>query len=128
MHYDIVLKLRRTALPFPDQALFSAKQIKKRLVKELGVDQIASRLQSMEAREVFNSPRCPKKVLTRGPEKARAAMLIGFDPLQSYLREAERDWVALRFFSPTNLEDLIGVAEAKDGASWCSVTRVTGRL
>ena len=37
-HYDIVLKLRRASLPFPDHALFTGKQIKRRLVKELGVD------------------------------------------------------------------------------------------
>ena len=111
MHYDIVLKLRRTALPFPDQALFSAKQIKKRLVKELGVDPDSFQIAEHGGKRGLQLAKMPEKVLTRGPEKARAAMLIGFDPLQCYLREAERrlGGTALLFADKFG-GDLIGVA------------------
>eukprot|EP00227_Mantoniella_beaufortii_P013523 CAMPEP_0197574888 /NCGR_PEP_ID=MMETSP1326-20131121/474_1 /TAXON_ID=1155430 /ORGANISM="Genus nov. species nov., Strain RCC2288" /LENGTH=1092 /DNA_ID=CAMNT_0043137551 /DNA_START=191 /DNA_END=3466 /DNA_ORIENTATION=+ len=111
MHYDIVLKLRRAALPFPEHALFTGKQIKRRLVKELGVDSDTFQMAEHGSKRGLKLARMPEKVLTRGPDKARAAMLIGFDPLQCFLREAERrlGGTAL-IFSDKHGGDLIGVA------------------
>jgi U3 small nucleolar RNA-associated protein 22 len=111
MHYDIVLKLRRAALPFPDHALFTAKQIKRRLVKELKVDPDTFQMAEHGGKRGLQLAKMPEKVLTRGPDKARAAMLIGFDPLQCYLREAERrlGGTAL-LFADKHGGDLIGVA------------------
>ena len=111
LHYDIVLKLRRAALPFPDNALFTGKQIKRRLIKELKVDPNTFQMAEHGAKRGLQLAKMPEKVLTRGPDKARAAMLIGFDPLQCYLREAERrlGGTAL-LFADKHGGDLIGVA------------------
>ena len=110
-HFDIVLKLRRAALPFPDHALFTAKQIKRRVIKELGVDPDTFQMAEHGSKRGLQLASMPEKVITRGPDKARAAMLIGFDPLQCYLREAERrlGGTAL-FFADKYGGDLIGVA------------------
>ena len=110
-HYDIVLKLRRASLPFPDHALFTGKQIKRRLVKELGVDPDSFQLAEHGSKRGLQLAKMPEKVLNRGPDKARAAMLIGFDPLRCFLREAERrlGGTAL-LFADKNGGDLIGVA------------------
>mmetsp|Transcript_27593 Transcript_27593/g.44198 ORF Transcript_27593/g.44198 Transcript_27593/m.44198 type:complete len:1100 (-) Transcript_27593:1628-4927(-) len=111
MHFDIVLKLRRAALPFPDHALFTGKQIKRRLIKELKVDPDTFQMAEHGGKRGLQLAKLPQKVLTRGPDKARAAMLIGFDPLQCFLREAEQrlGGTAL-FFADKHGGDLIGVA------------------
>lgn len=111
MHYDIVLKLRRAALPFPDHALFTGKQIKRRLVKELEVDPDTFQVAEHDGKKGLQLSKMPTKVLNRGPDKARAAMLIGFDPLKRYLLEAERrlGGTAL-LFADNHGGDLIGVA------------------
>ena len=71
----------------------------------------------------------PEKVLTRGPERHERLCSLVLTHSSPTLEKLSVDWVALRFFSPTNLEGSHRrSAEAKDGASWCSVTRVTGRL
>lgn len=110
-HYDIVLKVRRNALPFPDNALFSAKQVKRRLVKELGVDPESFEQAEHGSRKGLQLAKIPEKVLNRGPDKAREAMMIGFDPLSCFLRDAERRFggTAL-FFADKYGGDLIGVA------------------
>lgn len=111
LHYDIVLKLRRAALPFPDHALFTGKHIMRRLVKELKVDPDTFQVAEHGGKKGLQLAKMPEKVLTRGPDKARAAMLIGFDPLQCYLREAERrlGGTAL-LFADKHGGDIIGVA------------------
>ena len=110
-HYDIVLKLRRASLPFPDHALFTAKQIKRRLIKELGVDADGLLEAEHGNKRGLQLAKMPEKVLARGPDKARAAMLVGFDPLRCFLREAERrlGGTAL-LFADEHGGDLIGVA------------------
>jgi U3 small nucleolar RNA-associated protein 22 len=111
LHYDIVLTLRRAALPFPDHALFTAKQIKRRLIKELKVDPDTFHTAEHGAKRGLQLAKMPEKVLTRGPDKARTAMLIGFDPLQCFLREAElRLGGTALMFADKHGGDLIGVA------------------
>jgi hypothetical protein len=57
---------RRAALPFPDHALFSGKQIKRRLVKELGVDSDSFNLAEHEGKQRgLQLARMPSKLLTR---------------------------------------------------------------
>ena len=110
-HYDIVLKLRRASLPFPEHALFTPKQIKRRLVKELGVDADGLLEAERGNKRGLQLAKMPEKVLSRGPDKARAAMLIGFDPLRCFIREAERrlGGTAL-LFADEHGGDLVGVA------------------
>lgn len=110
-HYDIVLKLRRASLPFPEHALFTPKQIKRRLVKELGVDADGLLEAEHGNKRGLQLAKMPEKVLSRGPDKARAAMLIGFDPLRCFIREAERrlGGTAL-LFADEHGGDLVGVA------------------
>ena len=80
-------------------------------MKELGVDPDSFQLAEHGSKRGLQLAKMPEKVLNRGPDKARAAMLIGFDPLRCFLREAERrlGGTALLFADKYG-GDLIGVA------------------
>ena len=103
-HYDIVLKLRRASLPFPEHALFTPKQIKRRLVKELGVDADGLLEAERGNKRGLQLAKMPEKVLSRGPDKrARrcSSALILFGASSGKLRG---DSEARRFCSLTSME------------------------
>lgn len=110
--FDAAFILRRTALPFPKEALFPSKRLYKRMrtqfENEMSVvdeDEDETLAQSIKLAKI------PRKILAKGPDKAREALLVGFDPTGCFVSAAERrlGGTALLFVDKYG-GDVVGVA------------------
>ena len=104
--FDGVLLFRKSVLPFPDEALFTQAKMKKSLKRafktnlstaadeeeeeEDNVDEDYFLHEKKKRRKVLSLTKLPKRLVHLGPEKAREALLVGFDPIKAFLDDSEK--------------------------------------
>ena len=82
--------LRRSALPFPKQALFPSKRLYKRMREHFESEMsVVDEDDEETLAQSIKLAKLPPKLLQRGPDKAREALLIGFDPMSCFLKDAQ---------------------------------------
>jgi len=106
--FDGVLLFRKSVLPFPDEALFTQAKMRKSLkrafktnlstapdddeeeeVDDEDEDYILHEKKKKRRKEL-SLTKLPKRLIKLGPEKAREALLVGFDPIKAFLDDSEK--------------------------------------
>ena len=114
--FDAAFVLRRTALPFPKQALFPSKRMYKRMRAQFENEMsVVDEDEEETLSRSIKLAKLPPKLLHKGPDKAREALLIGFDPVSCFIKDAEKrlGGTALLFVDKYG-GDTIGVAFKPD--------------
>lgn len=110
--FDVAFILRKTALPFPKQALFPSKRLYKRMRAQFESEMsVVDEEEEDTLSRSIKLAKIPPKLLNKGPDKAREALLVGFDPVECFLRDAHHrlGGTALLFVDKYG-GDVVGVA------------------
>jgi U3 small nucleolar RNA-associated protein 22 len=110
--FDAAFVLRRTALPFPKHALFPSKRLYKRMRAQFENEMsVVDEDEEETLAQSIKLAKLPPKLLNKGPDKAREALLIGFDPTECFIKDAEDrvGGTALMFVDKYG-GDVVGVA------------------
>lgn len=114
--FQAALLLRRSALPFPKQALFPSKRLYKRMREQFQSEMSVVDEDDEESLALnIKLAKLPPKLLQQGPDKAREALLIGFDPMSCFLQVAQdRLGGSALLFADKYGGDIVGVAFKPD--------------
>jgi U3 small nucleolar RNA-associated protein 22 len=105
--FDGVLLFRKSVLPFPDEALFTQAKMRKVLKRafktnlstaaddeeeedEEEEEDFILHEKKKKRRKELSLTKLPKRLMQLGPEKAREALLVGFDPIKAFLDDSEK--------------------------------------
>ena len=105
--FDGVLLFRKSVLPFPDEALFTQAKMRKVLKRAFKTnlstaaddeeeedeeedEDFILHEKKKKRRKELSLTKLPKRLMQLGPEKAREALLVGFDPIKAFLDDSEK--------------------------------------
>ena len=105
--FDGVLLFRKSVLPFPDEALFTQAKMRKVLKRAFKTnlstaaddeeeedeeedEDFILHEKKKKRRKELSLTKLPKRLVQLGPEKAREALLVGFDPIKAFLDDSEK--------------------------------------
>ena len=88
--FDAAFIIRKSALPFPKQALFPSKRLYKRMRAQFENEMsVVDEDDEETLARSLKLAKLPPKLLNKGPDKAREALLVGFDPISYFVKDLE---------------------------------------
>ena len=88
--FDAAFIIRKSALPFPKQALFPSKRLYKRMRAQFESEMsVVDEDDEETLARSLKLAKLPPKLLNKGPDKAREALLVGFDPISCFVKDVE---------------------------------------